>query len=130
MSTSLAALLGIFPLPGRQSIVFTFLTWFQYLLFGPGTEFARKRWWDKFCMICLFLCISHKYNNIVCVSITSPCSLNRITTFLNWQNARQIIEMIYFGDYGLWFHGNCTVLCSYLTMIARYLLHTKQYAKL
>ena len=32
---------------------------------------------DKVCVICMLLCISHKYSIIVCVSMTLPCSLNR-----------------------------------------------------
>jgi len=59
-------------------------------LLQTGTEFARKLWGGKLCIIC----ISYKYNFIVCVSMTSPCSLNRSTTFL------QIMEIIYFEDHG------------------------------
>jgi len=47
-----------------------------------GTEFARKLLGDELCVICILLCISHKYNIIVCVSMTSSCSLNRSATFL------------------------------------------------
>jgi len=55
----------------------------------PGTEFARKLCGDK----PLFL----RFDDVT----TSPCSIDRSTTFLqNWQNGRQIMEMMYFGDHG------------------------------
>jgi len=42
------------------------------LLQGPSLleNFGR----DKLCVMCILLCISHKYNIIVCVSMTSPFS--------------------------------------------------------
>jgi len=48
--------------------------------------------------VSMLFCISHKCNIFSVAMMTSPCSLNRSTTFLeNWQNGRQITKMIYFG---------------------------------
>jgi len=61
---------------------------------------------------------SLSWTNFVCVSMTSPCLFNRSATLLyNWQNGRQIIEMIYFVD-----HGPSAHLVT--PMVLRQLLHS------
>jgi len=55
-----------------------------YICHKQGRSLLEKFGGDKLCVICMLLmllCISHKHNIIVYVSMTSTCSLNRITTF-------------------------------------------------
>jgi len=65
----------------------------QTLSLAAGTEFARKLWGNKLCVICMLLCILHECNTLGCVLMTSPCSLNRCTTFCK---IGKIMEIIFF----------------------------------